>query len=94
MAPNPEDRQELNDQAPADVADAAIRSLADHPLMLTVTEAASVLRLSRATAYKLVDEHRATHGAAGIEHVRFGSRILIRRSDLARLVGADAPAQS
>ena len=76
----------------AEPSAAAVRTLADFPLMLTVTEAATVLRISRATAYKLIDEHRATQGAAGIEHVRLGSRILIRRSDLARLVGADAPA--
>mgnify|MGYP001217056251 CR=1 FL=1 len=70
---------------------AVVTTLADLPLMLTVTEAASVLRISRATAYKLIDEHRASRGATGIEHVRFGSRILIRRSDLARLVGTDQP---
>jgi hypothetical protein len=57
--------------------------------MLTVSEAAAVLRISRASAYKLIDEYRASRGATGLEHVRLGSRIMVRRVDLARLVGLD-----
>lgn len=66
-----------------------VTSLSRLPLMLTVSEAATVLRISRASAYKLIDEHRASRGAAGLEHVRLGSRIMVRRVDLARLVGLD-----
>lgn len=70
----------------------AITTLSDLPLMLTVSEAAEVLRIGRATAYKLIEEHRVTRGAAGLAHVRLGSRIMVRRVDLARIVGADLPA--
>lgn len=57
------------------------------PLMLTIDEAAVVLRISRTTAYKLVNLHRRTNGATGLPHVRLGSRLLVRRVDLADIVG-------
>jgi excisionase family DNA binding protein len=58
--------------------------------MLTVAEAASVLRISRTTAYKLVEMHRTTGGRSGLPHVRLGGRVLVRRVDLAAITG-DAP---
>jgi len=66
-------------------------SLDGLPLMLTITEAAVVLRVSRTSAYKLADEWRRTGGASGLPTVRLGSRLLVRRVDLASIVGA-APA--
>jgi hypothetical protein len=60
------------------------------PLMLTVTEAAAVLRVSRTSAYKLAEEWRRTNGASGLPTVKLGSRLLVRRVDLARIVGASA----
>lgn len=62
-------------------------SLAELPLMLTVGEAAEVLRISRTTAYKLVELHRTTGGRGGLPHVRLGSRVLVRRVDLAAITG-------
>jgi excisionase family DNA binding protein len=56
------------------------------PLMLTVREAAEVLRISRTTAYKLIEFHRTTGGRAGLPHVRLGGRVLVRRVDLAAIV--------
>jgi len=55
--------------------------------MLTVDEAAAVLRISRTTAYKLVELHRTTAGHPGLPHVRLGGRVLVRRVDLAEIVG-------
>jgi excisionase family DNA binding protein len=57
--------------------------------MLTVPEAAKVLRISRSVAYKLAREWDATRGQRGLPVVRFGSRILVRRADLAAIVGVD-----
>lgn len=62
-------------------------SLAGLPLMLTVDEAAGLLRISRTSAYKLAHEWRCTAGASGLPTVRLGSRIMVRRVDLAVIVG-------
>ena len=64
-----------------------VRSLEGLPLMLTVDEAAAVLRVSRTSAYKLVDEYRRSGGREGLPHVRLGGRLLVRRVDLAEIVG-------
>ena len=64
-------------------------TLVELPLMLTVAEAAVVLRVSRTSAYKLAEEWRATRGASGLPTVRLGSRIVVRRVDLAAIVGLD-----
>jgi excisionase family DNA binding protein len=64
-------------------------SLDGLPLMLSVSEAAAVLRISRTSAYRLIQEHRATKGLTGLPHVRLGSRVLVRRSDLAHIVGVE-----
>lgn len=72
-----------------DLDDLLESTLAALPLMLTVGEAAEVLRISRTSAYKLADEWRATKGSTGLPTVRFGCRILIRRVDLAAIVGLD-----
>lgn len=62
-------------------------SLASLPLMLTVDEAAGLLRISRTSAYKLAHEWRCTAGASGLPTVRLGSRILVRRVELAVILG-------
>src|SRR5829696_563578 len=65
-------------------------SLTGLPLMLTVGEAAAVLRISRTSAYKLAHEWRASRGATGLPTVRLGSRVMVRRVDLAAIVGLGA----
>jgi hypothetical protein len=67
-------------------------SLNQLPLMLTVPEAATVLRVSRSSAYKLAQEWEATGGQRGLPVVRFGSRLFVRRVDLAAIVGVDPAA--
>ena len=57
------------------------------PLMLTIAEAAVVLRVSRTTAYKLADEWRTSGGRSGLPVVKLGRRLVVRRVDLATLVG-------
>lgn len=64
-----------------------LESLDGLPLMLTVDEAANVLRISRTTAYKLVEVHRTTGGRSGLPHVRLGGRALVGRVDLAAITG-------
>lgn len=62
-------------------------SLDDLPLMLTVAEAAVVLRVSRTTAYKLAEDWRTSHGGEGLPVIKLGRRLVVRRVDLAELVG-------
>ena len=62
-------------------------SLTGLPLMLTVGEAAAVLRISRTSAYKLAQEWRTSQGATGLPTVRLGNRVMVRRVDLAAIVG-------
>ena len=66
-------------------------SFAGLPLMLTVDEAARLLRISRTSAYKLAHEWRCAAGASGLPTVRLGSRIMVRRVDLAAIVGLAPP---
>ena len=67
----------------------AATSLVGVPLMLTVAEAAEILRISRTSAYKLAEEWSYTHGGSGLPTVRLGGRLLVRRVDLAVIVGVD-----
>jgi hypothetical protein len=62
-------------------------SLDGLPLILTVSEAAVVLRVSRTTAYKLADDWRTSDGREGLPVVQLGHRLVVRRVDLAALVG-------
>lgn len=57
-----------------------------------IDEAAAVLRISRTLAYKLAAEWRATNGREGLPVVRLGSRLVVRRVDLAELLGFVDPA--
>lgn len=71
------------------VNEAAPTTLDGLPLMLTIPEAAAILRVSRTTGYKLAEQWRATGGREGLPVRQFGSRLLVRRADLARLVGVE-----
>lgn len=77
----------VQQREPDDQGREGVESLAGLPLMLTVVEAARVLRISRTTAYKLADEWRRSNGATGLPTVKLGSRVLVRRVDLAQIVG-------
>lgn len=75
-----------------DKAQSEIASMEALPLVLTVSEAAVVLRVSRTTAYKLAEEWRATGGRTGLPVIRLGRRLVVRRVDLATLVEGPASA--
>lgn len=65
-------------------------SIENLPLMLTVAEAAVVLRVSRTTAYKLAADWLSSGGREGLPVVKLGRRLVVRRVDLAELVGVSA----
>lgn len=57
------------------------------PDLLTVTEAAAVLRIGRTTAYELVRSDFRSGGGEGLGVVRVGGQFRIPRLALERLVG-------
>lgn len=58
------------------------------PDLLTVIETASVLRISRTTAYELVRRDLATDGGEGLGVVRIGGQLRVPRASIERLIGA------
>lgn len=60
---------------------------ADLPDLLTVEEAALLLRIGRTKAYALTREWRATDGRAGLPVVDFGHVLRVPRHALERLIG-------
>ncbi len=57
------------------------------PDLLTVTEAAVVLRIGRTTAYELVRRDFDSGGGEGLAVVRIGGQFRVPRSALERIVG-------
>ena len=88
MTPEPNDPQPNEPHPPGTPTPLTMDGL---PLILTIAEAAIVLRVSRTTAYKLADEWRTTRGQSGLPVIRLGRRLVVRRVDLSALVGL-APA--
>jgi excisionase family DNA binding protein len=84
----PRRRRPLAPPAQAEPAP-ALAPVTEIPLLLTMTEAATLLRIGRTTIYKLAELHRSTHGASGIPTVRVGNKVFVRRTDLQHIVGPD-----
>jgi len=61
--------------------------MAGPPDLLTVEEAARVLRIGRTMAYQLAHSALATNGAEGIPCRRVGRLLRVPSSELAELVG-------
>ena len=57
------------------------------PDLLTVEEAAAVLRIGRTAAYRLVREYLSSNGASGIPAVRYGKQFRVPRVLLERDLG-------
>ena len=63
--------------------------LSELPAVLTVEEAARLLRIGRSAAYELARQYRATNGRTGLPVVSFGRSLRVPRAALARLLGDD-----
>jgi hypothetical protein len=57
------------------------------PDLLTVEEAARVLRIGRTKAYAMAVEWRRTHGKTGLPVVDFGNALRVPRCQLEAIVG-------
>lgn len=70
------------------VVEAAMHSLGRHPLLLTIEEAAGVLRIGRSLAYELARRYEASDGHLGLAVMRVGSCWRVPRWALAELVAS------
>ena len=60
--------------------------MSEEPVVLTVEEAARVLRIGRSAAYEQARRYLATGGAEGLPVIRFGRRMRVPRQALSRLL--------
>jgi hypothetical protein len=58
------------------------------PSLLTVEEAAAVMRIGRTKAYAMAREWRATGGASGLPVIDFGNTLRVPRHALEQVIGA------
>ena len=63
--------------------DDVMAALAEMPLMLTLTEAASILRVGRTSAYEEANLYEASGGRRGIPVIRIGRLFRVPRWALA-----------
>jgi hypothetical protein len=61
----------------------------DQPEVLTVEEAAAVLRIGRSAAYALARRYRATGGKEGLPVVALGRNLRVPRAGLVRLLNGN-----
>ncbi len=62
----------------------------DLPDVLTIEEAAKVLRIGRGAAYALARQYLATGGREGLPVVRLGRSLRVPRAGLLRLLDVEA----
>ena len=60
----------------------------DQPEVLTVEEAAAILRIGRSSAYALARRYRATGGREGLPVIELGRHLRVPRNGLRRLLDA------
>ncbi len=60
------------------------------PDVLTIEEAATVLRIGRGAAYALARQYLVTEGREGLPVVRLGRSLRVPRAGLLRLLDVDA----
>ncbi len=68
----------------------ATTALEDLPEVLTIEEAAAVLRVGRTAAYELSRLWRASGGVEGLPVIRLGRSLRVSRADLFRLLHVEA----
>ena len=61
-------------------------SLDEYPMLLTIDEAAEMLRIGRSLAYGLAHQYEASDGYDGLPVLRFGSCIRVPRWALVELL--------
>ena len=70
------------------------QSLDELPEVLTVEEAAAILRIGRGAAYELARQWRETNGREGLPVVTLGRTLRVPRAALRRLLDETFPTAS
>jgi excisionase family DNA binding protein len=65
--------------------------LADLPDVLTIEEAAAVLRISRGAAYQLTHQYLWSGGQEGLPVFRLGRRLRVPKAAIERLLASESP---
>ena len=65
----------------------------NEPEVLTVEEAAAILRIGRSCAYALARRYRATGGREGLPVIELGRHLRVPRSGLRRLLDGETDPQ-
>lgn len=68
------------------IVDVGLGSLDEYPLLLTVEEAAGVLRIGRSLAYELARLYESSDGRDGLPVLRVGALMRVPRRALAELI--------
>jgi Helix-turn-helix domain len=68
------------------IVEMVLGSLDEYPVLLTIEEAAAVLRIGRSLAYDLARQYEASNGRAGLPVLRVGSCLRVPRWALAELI--------
>ena len=68
------------------IVEVVLGSLDEYPVLLTIEEAAAVLRIGRSLAYELARQYGASSGRAGLPVLRVGSCLRVPRWALAELI--------
>jgi hypothetical protein len=68
------------------IVDVVLGSLDEYPLLLTVEEAAGVLRIGRSLAYELARLYESSDGRDGLPVLRVGALMRVPRWALAELI--------
>lgn len=68
------------------IVEVVLGSLDEYPLLLTVEEAAGVLRIGRSLAYDLARTYESSDGHAGLPVLRVGALLRVPRWALAEMI--------
>jgi len=77
---------DIDVSSPMSIVEVVLGSLEEYPLLLTVEEAAGVLRIGRSLAYELARTYESSDGHNGLPVLRVGALLRVPRWALAQMI--------